>query len=213
MTMDSSDRSDQEEFDNLYQGSPPWDIGRPQTEVVKLCENHELSNRVLDIGCGTGENSMYIASKGMEVVGVDFSKNAIERARKKLAGKDFANRVSFQVADALKLELSAVGGSQFDCILDCGLFHAFEDQDRAKYVSKLGPLLKPGGLYFMLCFSDEEPGKWGPERIRRDEIESAFSEGWKIDYVKAVVFENNEPRSSMTGMGSKAWLSRIKKRS
>jgi cyclopropane fatty-acyl-phospholipid synthase-like methyltransferase len=202
--------TDREEFDNIYLGSPPWDIGRAQKEVVRLCGDHEITGRVLDIGCGTGENSMYLASQGIAVVGVDFSANAIALARKKLAGRAFADRVNFQVADALKMEPAALDVSPFDCILDCGLFHAFEDKDQVTYVSRLGELLKPAGSYFMLCFSDKEPGTWGPRRIRREEILEAFSKGWKIISIKEAIFENNEKRSSLPE-GARAWLSRIEK--
>jgi ubiquinone/menaquinone biosynthesis C-methylase UbiE len=210
MASRGASSSEQENFDKSYLGTPPWDIGRAQKELVRLAENHEIVGRVLDIGCGSGENSIFLASVGNEVIGVDFSSNAIKLAHKKVAGKQFADKLKFQVADALKLTVSSVGGSLFDCIVDCGLFHAFEDQDRMTYVSTVRALLKPKDSYFMLCFSDQEPGTWGPRRVHKEEISRAFASGWKILYIKEALFENNDKRSSLPE-GAKAWLSRIEK--
>ncbi|MCZ7391853.1 MAG: hypothetical protein ABOK23_03925 [Candidatus Methanoperedens sp.] len=54
-------------FDSAYEGIPPWDIGRPQNEFIRLAEDGEISGRVLDVGCGTGENALYLAGLGFEV--------------------------------------------------------------------------------------------------------------------------------------------------
>lgn len=62
-------------------------------------------------------------------------------------------------------------------MLDCGLFHIFTDDVRAAFVDSLRSVVAPGGRYFMLCFSDQQPGDWGPRRVTRDEIEAAFTDG------------------------------------
>ncbi len=64
-------------FDSAYRGTPPWDIGRPQRELVKLEESGAIVGDVLDAGCGTGENSLFLASRGHKVLGVDSSERAI----------------------------------------------------------------------------------------------------------------------------------------
>ena len=53
-------------------------------------------------------------------------------------------------------------GEQFDIVLDCGLFHVFDDEDRTPFVESLAQVVRPGGRYFMLCFSEDEPAGWGP---------------------------------------------------
>jgi cyclopropane fatty-acyl-phospholipid synthase-like methyltransferase len=204
-----SDPSEREVgFDEAYSGVPPWDIGRPQREIVKLEEKGELGARILDIGCGTGENSFYLAEKGHEAVGLDFSARAIELARSKAKSKSDPSKVNFFVADALHADVSSFGGRGFDSIIDCGLFHSFDDQERLIYVGKLKNLLNDGGRYFVLCFSDKEPGNWGPRRISENEIRESFSKGWQINYIRDAIFENNDPKLFSPG-GAKAWLSSI----
>ena len=70
-------------FEKAYQGEAPWDIGEPQPEIVRLAESGAIEGKVLDIGCGTGENALYLAERGHEVWGIDFIATAIERARDK----------------------------------------------------------------------------------------------------------------------------------
>jgi SAM-dependent methyltransferase len=154
---------------------PPWDIGRPQPAFVRLAENGLLSGRLLDPGCGTGEHTLLAAAHGADAMGVDVAANAIDRARRKAAGRDVAAR--FEIGDALALNRL---GLTFDTVLDSGLFHVFDDEDRARYVESLAAVLAPGGRAYLMCFSDLEPGDWGPRRVRREDIEAAFADGWAI---------------------------------
>jgi len=90
-------------WDAAYTGSVPatWDIGRPQPAFLRLAESGQLTGRVLDAGCGTGEHALLAARFGAEVMGVDGSVRAIEQARDKAAARRL--RVRFEVADALSL--------------------------------------------------------------------------------------------------------------
>ena len=72
-------------FELAYQGKPPWDIGRPQKEYVQLEQAGEIVGSVLDVGCSTGENALYLAEHGHEVWGVDFTPTAIQKAQEKSA--------------------------------------------------------------------------------------------------------------------------------
>ncbi len=112
------------------------------------------------------------ASLGYEAMGVDMSTRAIELAETKASERGVEAR--FVVADALRLiDL----GEQFDTVLDCGLFHVFDDDERGRYVASLAAVVPPGGRYHMLCFSDRQPGDWGPRRVTQDEIQVAFVRG------------------------------------
>jgi SAM-dependent methyltransferase len=73
------------DFEQMYQGQAPWDTGRPQPDIVKLAEAGQIRGSVLDVGCGTGENLLYLAGKGHEAWGIDFVPLAIERAKAKAA--------------------------------------------------------------------------------------------------------------------------------
>ena len=189
-------------FDSSYRGTPPWDIGRPQKEFVELMRRGEISGSVLDIGCGTGENALFFAGEGYEVWGIDSSPLAIQKAKEKATGRGL--RVHFLVMDALDL---ARLDRKFTTATDSGLFHTLSDEDRPVFVNALAAVLSPGGRYFMLCFSDLEPGGYGPRRITEREIRESFRDGWTINYIRPAVFE-----SRTRAEGPRAWLSSVSKR-
>jgi len=178
---------------------PPWDIGRPQVEIVRLAQVGAVTGSVLDVGCGTGENALYLASLGHETWGADSSPLAIEKATKKAQERRLKN--TFLVRDALLLgDL----GRTFDTVIDCGLFHVLSDEERSLYVRSVASVLRPGGNYYVLCFSDRKLDSSGPRHLSREEIEGTFRTGWRINYIRAARFETNVHPS-----GAQAWLSSI----
>jgi SAM-dependent methyltransferase len=189
-----------EDFDTMYRGTPPpWDIGRPQPVFVELADSGAFVGRVLDAGCGTGEHVVMLASRGFDVTGIDAAPIAITLAQRKAVEHSVSPRLV--VFDALRLgEL----GEMFDTVMDCGLFHVFDDERRARYVDALAAITSEGSRYLMCCFSDRQPGDWGPRRVSQQEIRDAFAERWTIDSIEEEEFEIefDPPRAS-------AWLSRI----
>jgi SAM-dependent methyltransferase len=174
------------DFDAIYASEKPpaWDIGRPQPAFDRLAETGNLVGRVLDPGCGTGEHALLAASLGHKVLGVDLSARAIELATTKATARGVKAR--FVVGDALRLvDL----GEQFDTVLDCGLFHVLDDDERALYIDSLAAVVPLGGRYHMLCFSDRQPGDWGPRRVTQTEIRTALSEGWEVDSIEPTVID------------------------
>jgi SAM-dependent methyltransferase len=188
-------------FDSAYRGTPPWEIGRPQKEFVDLVRRGEISGSVLDIGCGTGEHALFFAGEGYEVWGIDSVPLAIQKAREKALGRGL--KVHFLVMNAL--DLTSLN-RKFDTATDSGLFHTLSDEDRTVFVNNLAAILSPAGKYFMLCFSELEPGGYGPRRITEREIRESFREGWSINYIRPAIFE-----SHTRAEGSRAWLSSISK--
>lgn len=186
-------------FNAAYQGRPPWDIGRPQGEFVCLSQAGEIKGDVLDAGCGTGENALYLAGLGHKVWGIDIAPLAIEKAKAK--AQKSGVKATFLVWDALDLQRL---GRIFDTVIDCGLFHTFSDEERQEFAKSLGAVLRQGGTYYVLCFSDREPGHWGPRHITQAEIESVFNTGWRIDYIREAYFEDN-----LGNKGARAWLASI----
>jgi SAM-dependent methyltransferase len=144
-----------------------------------LAANGHLRGRVLDVGCGTGEHVLMAADAGCEAVGIDIAPSAIRLAQAKATNRGISAR--FLVRDARNL---ASLGQQFDVVLDCGLFHVFDDEDRAPFVASLASAIRPHGEYFMLCFSENEPPGWGPRRITQDEIRVAFADGWRVESIE-----------------------------
>lgn len=170
-------------WDAAYAGTPPWDTGRPQPEIVRLAEQGLLSGRLLDSGCGTGEHALLAAAFGCDALGIDASPRAIGKARAKAAERGVA--VRFEVGDVLAL----AGEAAYDTVVDSGVFHVFGDEDRATYVTGLSRVTRPGGLLMLLCFSDTQPGTWGPRRVRGAELTTAFAQGWTMRSLQRVSFE------------------------
>ncbi|WP_089100210.1 class I SAM-dependent methyltransferase [Streptomyces hyaluromycini] len=166
--------------DDLYATPPPWDIGRPQPVFAALAASGAFRGRVLDAGCGTGEHTLLAARLGLDATGIDLAARALRTARDK--ARERGHTARFLLHDARELAVLAEG---FDTVLDCGLFHAFGDEDRAAYVDGLRTLLRPSGRCFILCISDREPGAWGPlHKVSRARVEAAFADGWQIDSVE-----------------------------
>lgn len=164
------------DWNDTYTGMPHWDLGRPQPAFRALADTGALQGRVLDVGCGTGEHVLMAAELGLAATGVDFAPGALQAAERKARDRGCIAR--FLRRDARKLgDL----GEVFDTVLDCGLFHIFDDDDRATYVASVRSVLPPGGRFFLLCFSDRQPGDQGPRRITENDIDSTFAQGWRID--------------------------------
>lgn len=187
-----------EEFDAFYSGTPPWDIGRPQPAFQRLADAGALKGRVLDVGCGTGEHALLAAKLGLDAVGIDTAGTAIAIAHGKARERGLA--VRFVRANALQLESL---GDTFDTVLDCGLFHVFSDEERQQFVESLSAVVRPGGRYFILCFSERQPGDAGPRRVTQAEIRTSFKSGWSVDSIEPATIEVT------TGPEVLAWLASL----
>lgn len=195
-----------ERFETAYEGTPPWDLQHPQPALAAIADR--VKGSVLDVGCGTGENALFFAEKGHEVIGVDFVERVVNQARRKARQRHV--RAEFLQMDALKItELGRV----FDSVIDCGLFHVLCDEDRAAYVEALAGVTRPGSHLFLMCFRDEEPGDRGPRRISQGELRAAFQCGWKVASIEPIQFEPNpdaEDRDFSEG-GPKGWLATVQR--
>lgn len=183
-------------FESAYQETPPWDIGRPQPAIVRLADTGQISGSVLDVGCGTGENALYLAKRGVATIGIDGAPTAIRKARAKAKARQL--EVRFEIADALDLRLP----EQFDTVIDSGLFHVFSDEERIRFRQSLGRVVRPGGTYFLMCFSERQPGDWGPRRVTQAEIRSVFRDGWRVNQIEPSAFDTNFGEAA-------AWLASI----
>ena len=146
-------------------------------------------------------DTILAARCGARALGIDVSPRAIEIARRKAAERGAV--ASFQVLDALRL---ATLGDVFDAVLDSGLFHVFDDPARQEYVSAVHALLRPGGHLHLLCFSDRQPGDWGPRRVTAVDLRAAFGSGWRIESLAPDRFDINPGLGTPT---AEAWLADI----
>jgi SAM-dependent methyltransferase len=184
------------------EGTPPWDFGGPQPAIVRLCDQGAFAGPLLDAGCGSGENALEIARRGIEVTGFDVAPTAIRQAEHKAAGRGIA--ATFLVADALRLERL---GATFRSVLDCGLFHIFDDEERSAYVESLTAVTAPGSELHVLCFSDLAPGEGGPRRVSQAELRTAFADGWEVVSIAAEGIQTTAAPAPVP-----AWLARITRR-
>ena len=156
--MDPARRLTSADFEALYAGGAaagprmPWDIGGPQPAIVGLSDAGEFTGRILDIGCGPGDNAIFLASRGMRVTGLDCAPSAISEARARAAAK--GARVTFDVADATKL---AGYDDAFDTVLDSALYHCLTEEERHQYVGALTRATRQEARLHLLCFSTEGP--------------------------------------------------------
>lgn len=181
-----------ESFDRLYRGEPaiegapkptgvPWDIGQAQPRLMELEALGGFTGEVLDIGCGLGDNAIYLASRGHSVTALDGSPAAIEKARSRAAQAGVS--VNFDVADATNL--TGYDG-RFDTVVDSALYHCLDEADRPAYVSGLYRATRPGARWHLYCFSDASVnGLLAPiGSISESSIRDTLSaNGWRIDFV------------------------------
>ncbi len=200
---DVEEQSTAEWFESAYEGPAPWDIGKPQYAFTNLEELGEIKGDVLDIGCGTGENTLFLAKRGHTTWGLDIVGKAIEIARKKSA--DRGVDATFKVMSAMKLRDL---GRRFDTVIDCGLFHTYSDDERECFVSELPGAMRRGGVYHMLCFS-EKATRPGPRHVTQEEIRSTFTKGVKVFRILSIresFFETNTEDYRVP-----AWLASIQR--
>jgi SAM-dependent methyltransferase len=140
-------------YDLMYRlARPVWDTGRTPPEVVEAIEQGRTSGRALDLGCGTGTQSIYVAQHGWQVVGVDFSPKAIALAREK--ANHVGVNVDFRIGDVSRLD-DLVG--PFDFALDVGCFHGLDAAAQARYVAQLTRLMRSGGRFMLWAFDRPAP--------------------------------------------------------
>jgi ubiquinone/menaquinone biosynthesis C-methylase UbiE len=169
---------------------------------VRLASEGRFAGTVLDVGCGTGENTLHVASLGLSVLGVDVAETALAVAREK--ADDRKIEVEFAAADALHLERL---GRRFKTVLDCGLFHTFDGDERPGYVASLASVTEHDGTLYVLCFSDVGPDI-GPHPVSEEELRAAFNpgHGWNV-----AAIEPDRLQTRFHDNGAPAWFATIKR--
>ncbi len=131
-------------YEVMYRmGKPVWDTGTTPPEIIAAIAQERTPGRALDLGCGTGTHAIYLAQRGWDVIGIDFSPKAISAAREK--ARQASAKVDFQVADVSRLKLSG----KFDFALDVGCFHGLDAGEQKRYIEQLARLVRPGGKFML----------------------------------------------------------------
>ena len=186
------DRVARERWDQVYREMPPedipWDEGQPSDILVDLVRQGKVKKgAALDICCGTGNNTLFLAQEGFQVAGIDISPTAISFARERCQQAG----VSCQLAPGNAVRLPYPDNS-FDLVFDRGCFHHIPPQDREAFIQGVHRVLKAGGKYQLICFSDKD--RWAPQGFSREQISEYFSPLFKIESLKEVSFRETSSR-------------------
>jgi SAM-dependent methyltransferase len=171
-------------------GFTPWDGHPLSTTLRELVEGADAlpPGAALDVGCGTGDTSIYLAQHGWQVTGVDFTLKALDKARSKARAADAT--VNFLHADVTHLRQAGINGP-FQLIVDNGCFHGMSEGDRDLYVHEISAAATPGARLLMIAF--KRSGGFGPAGVDQTDVERRFTPTWQL------VSAADEPRWTPQG--------------
>ena len=197
--------SKQEQFQKRYkEKATPWDIGRPDFNLIDIVSNRPIGKgKALDVGCGFGHNSLWLAQHGFLVTGVDVSEVALKQAEENASA--IGANCMFLSLDFLQED---VPGLPFNFVFDRGCFHAYDsDDERKRFAERVGYHLDKSGLWLSLIGSTDEPSKGpGPPRRSARDIVVAVEPFFEILSLTASHFDSNSQHPP------KAWTCLMRKR-
>ena len=180
------------QMEDIYRNLPldkiPWNMNTIPDILQEFARKYAFSgNKIIELGCGAGNYVVYFAGQGFDAAGVDISDAAIELAQKSAAEKNLQCR--FFAADVIE-DISVIEDT-FDLAYDWELLHHIFPQDRDKYAANVRRLLKPGGHYLSVCFSDQSDQFGGKGKYRKTPLntELYFSSETEIESLFNLHFE------------------------
>ncbi|MBN1121395.1 MAG: class I SAM-dependent methyltransferase [Anaerolineae bacterium] len=145
----------------------PWDTGIVPPEIIELIEGEQIpAGQAIDLGCGTGTTSIYLARNGWQATGIDLVGRAIREARRKARRERVEGKTTFRRGDVIK-ESCRLDDRSFDLAVDIGCFHSLSAQESRDYAAMLKRIMRPGGTFMLYSFSPTAPDEFGytPEQI------------------------------------------------
>jgi SAM-dependent methyltransferase len=169
-------------------GNPPWDSGLVSKQLIRVLDTEKIPlGRAVELGCGTGTNAIYLASRGFDVMGLDCASVALEQARKK--AEEAGAKVNFLEADLCRLNLEL---KPFEFIFDRGCYHSVRRFDIAGFLNSLKRLSRPGTRYLLLAGNANEAGP-GPPKVHEHEIRLDLERLFEIQFLREFRFEVPDP--------------------
>ena len=189
-------------FTQMYlEGRIPWDSGISPPELIDAIEGPQAlpPGRALDVGCGTGTNTITLALHSWRAVGVDFAAPAIARAEKRAAeARDrvalAGGSVAFMEADVTQLAAPAAPSERMDLILDLGCLNGIPHELRLAYARAMADQAAPGAL-FLLYAHIPHPDRSGPAGCTPEELDDLLSADFVLE--KRVMGEAPQGGESM----------------
>lgn len=185
-------------------GDTPWDVGRPDFNLMHIVTTRPIPPcKALDIGCGTGDNSIWLAQKNFEVMGIDTSVIAINKAIAKAAQANV--KCTFRVIDFLAQKIEE---APFGFIFDRGCFHSSKSEEERKYfAAKVAAHLEKEGLWLSIIGNaDEKRLGPGPPQLTARDVVNAVEPYFEILSLVSSHFESNRPNPP------RAWVCLMRKR-
>jgi methyl halide transferase len=197
--------ADLQRWDKRYaSGDLPWDTGRHDGSLERIIARHSVQPcRVLELGCGTGSNAIWLAERGFEVSAVDVSPLAVARARSKAQHANV--EVDFVESDVFE---GAFPPAAFGFVFDRGCFHSFpEPEERDRFAQYVHDHLQPGGLWLSLIGSkDSPPREEGPPKLSAAEVLSHVEPLFEVVLLDAIHFDSDQRAPAA------AWACLLRKR-
>ncbi len=204
ITLPMSEEISFQRFVERYQaGGLPWDDRLPPPEVIAVAAEMP-PGRALDLGCGYGRASIYLAQHGWQVDGVDFVPQAVAEAQRRATAVYVADRVQFHAASVA--ELGFLTGF-YDLALDVGCFHNLNEVQQMGYAAHMRRLLRSGGLYLLYARLQEvgRAQEDGPRGLTETAVLSLFADGFFMERVERGVTEMKD----ITWASAWFWLRRV----
>lgn len=182
----------EDRFKKRYKtGDTPWDIGKPDFNLIEIVTKTPIKScKALDIGCGTGDNSIWLAQKHFDVTGTDISEIAIEKAKEKALKSGV--KCTFIVVDFFE---DRIEDTPFDFVFDRGCFHSFgSDEERKKFAKNVSACLEKDGMWLSLIGSaDDQRQAPGPPKHTANDIVVAVESYFEILSLSSSHFGSNRP--------------------
>lgn len=175
-----------DEWEKIYEENrTPWDAREQDPYVVTLVEKGIVRPcKTIDLGCGTGNEAIYLTKRGFQVTGIDISEFAIQEAKRRAA--EAGVECEFIASDVLDISLE----EKYDFAVDRACFHFLDPEDHEKYLAVLRRISNPGAMFFLVVSSEHETAK-GPHQFSKEDIHRIFDRDFEIKSLELVTLETH----------------------